>query len=788
MAQFDANGDGVLNKEERRAARKHQQQGRGGPGPEAASSNLIPTSGSLETDVAESKAQASDREAGLYDDRVLRTLYLRFEDAEWCDEMGDFYQTDVDVTADLVVDGQVYPAVGVHFRGSASHAAIGQSQKKSLNISVDYCHQDQRLFGYRTLNLLNSFSDPSFTRDVLFARVCRDYIPAPRTNLVKVVINGENWGIYVNAQQMNGDFIQEWFGTRSGSRWRVLHNVQGDGSLAWCGADASDYEGTYLLKSSDTDSAWHGLARLCASLAETPSDLLETALGNLLDIDEALWFIALENVFVDNDGYVLKGADYVLYQDIIGRFHIFPYDNNDAFRRPRGMAVPGRDERLSPVAQETNSARPLVSRLLSVPYWRARYLAHVRTIVDEWLDWDKIEPIVDQYYALIDDEVRRDERKLYSYESFIECRAAEHMVSNALATTSGSSSASAQGPPGSSQGPPGTSQGLSPFGQGVSNTQSTETIMSLRSFVLERRQHLLEHLELLRPQPVVESVTRTGTPQDGKAVPVLARVVLDSRVDKVILHYATGRLAPFKTVEMLDDGRHNDGALGDGVFGVSIPPLAAGTWVRYYVEARSEPAIGTAAFYPRRAEREALVYRVPFRPGERRRVVVNEVVADNAKGPRDPQGEREDWIELYNVTDRAHDLTGMYLSDDPGTPRKWAFPEGTVIAPKGYLLVWADRDVRDTPGLHAGFALSKAGETVILVDSDERGNQVIDVVELGVQIPGVAFGRLPDGVGQFGHVRMTPGTANRRLNLMVNQDVFDVSALQRSRSGQAWRK
>ena len=45
------------------------------------------------------------------------------------------------------------------------------------------------------------------------------------------------------------------------------------------------------------------------------------------------------------------------------------------------------------------------------------------------------------------------------------------------------------------------------------------------------------------------------------------------------------------------------------------------------------------------------------------------------------------------------DLTGRFLSDEPNNPRKWAFPASTTISPDGYLIIWADEDGSDTPGL-----------------------------------------------------------------------------------------
>ena len=84
-------------------------------------------------------------------------------------------------------------------------------------------------------------------------------------------------------------------------------------------------------------------------------------------------------------------------------------------------------------------------------------------------------------------------------------------------------------------------------------------------------------------------------------------------------------------------------------------------------------------------------------------VVVNELMADNDTVAAVPQGEFDDWIELVNLGDQDVDLEGMYLSDNPDNLRKWAFPAQIIISAGGYLLVWADDDVDDSPGLHASF-------------------------------------------------------------------------------------
>ena len=82
---------------------------------------------------------------------------------------------------------------------------IRAGHKRSLNLSLDFVDRDQKLYGYKTLNLLNSHEDPSFLHTVLYSQIARSYIPAPKANFVRVVINGESWGLYVNAQQFDKD-------------------------------------------------------------------------------------------------------------------------------------------------------------------------------------------------------------------------------------------------------------------------------------------------------------------------------------------------------------------------------------------------------------------------------------------------------------------------------------------------------------------------------------------------------------------------------------------------------
>ncbi|MCC6420609.1 MAG: CotH kinase family protein [Gemmataceae bacterium] len=369
-------------------------------------------------------------DAGLYDPAVLRTIFLDFENADWEAELADFRNTDVEVPATLTVDGKKYPNVGVHFRGMSSYMMVPAGSKRSLNLSVDLADRKQRLLGHKTLNLLNAADDPTFLHTVLFAHVARQYIPAPKANFVKVVINGESWGVYVNAQQFNKDFIKENFNTTRGARWKVKGSPGGAGGLDYLGENVQDYKRRYTIKSKDTAKDWKALIELCRVLDRTPLDQLEAALTPILDIDGVLKFLALDNVTINQDGYWIRASDYNLYRDPKGKFHVIPHDTNETFAPTMGFGFgkggpgfgaggKGGGYALDPLVGLDDARKPLRSRLLAVPSLRKRYLEHVRTIAERSLDWKTLGPVVARYRALIEGEVERDTRKLYALTEFV---------------------------------------------------------------------------------------------------------------------------------------------------------------------------------------------------------------------------------------------------------------------------------------------------------------------------------------------------------------------------------
>lgn len=115
-------------------------------------------------------------------------------------------------------------------------------------------------------------------------------------------------------------------------------------------------------------------------LNSTPLSELPQVLPNVLDIDRTLWFLASEIAWTDEDSYVHKGKMdyYVYYEPESGRMVPMEYDGNSVLL--------GQNSNWSPFYNANKVNYPLLNRLLAMPHWRQRYLAHLRTILQErWL-------------------------------------------------------------------------------------------------------------------------------------------------------------------------------------------------------------------------------------------------------------------------------------------------------------------------------------------------------------------------------------------------------------------
>ena len=118
-------------------------------------------------------------------------------------------------------------------------------------------------------------------------------------------------------------------------------------------------------------------------------------------------------------------------------------------------------------------------------------------------------------------------------------------------------------------------------------------------------------------------------------------------------------------------------------------------------------------------------------------VYISELMASSDDQPHD-------WLELYNASAQAVDISGWGLSDDAASPRKYRFPQGTVIAPGDHLTLYLSGVAGTTGGvLCASFRLSADGGYGLTL-SDASG-ALLDRVFVPEQYTGISYARMDDG-------------------------------------------
>ena len=156
----------------------------------------------------------------------------------------------------------------------------------------------------------------------------------------------------------------------------------------------------------------------------------------------------------------------------------------------------------------------------------------------------------------------------------------------------------------------------------------------------------------------------------------------------------------------------------------------------------------------------------PFSDSERETqgytpVCVNEVSAANSIFVNE-LFKRNDWVELYNNTDDAIDVEGMYLSDNAEKPTKFQIVKTdgveTVISPHDYLIIWCDK-LEPQSQLHASFKLAAEGGDVLLSADDQSWTSRLTYAAHNED---QTVGRYPDGGNQV-YVMNVPTIAKSNI-------------------------
>ncbi|MCX7872578.1 MAG: lamin tail domain-containing protein, partial [Verrucomicrobiae bacterium] len=166
-------------------------------------------------------------------------------------------------------------------------------------------------------------------------------------------------------------------------------------------------------------------------------------------------------------------------------------------------------------------------------------------------------------------------------------------------------------------------------------------------------------------------------------------------------------------------------------------------------------------------------------------LVINEVLAVNTT-LAEIDGSTPDWVEIYNGTSSAINLSDCSLSDNPQQPRRFIFPNGTILASGQFIRIYCDGN-KPASTNNTGFGLAGSGGGVYLYDKPSNGGSLLDSVVYGIQTANLSIGRVPNGGTNWVLTSPTPGSANVAITQLASPTLLKVNEWMASpKSGNDW--
>jgi len=351
----------------------------------------------------------------LFNSAVVQRIDLRLHSADW-EKLKQNFQENTYYPADLVFNGTTVLNAGIRSRGLGSRSAT----KPGLRVDFDR-YSAETFLGLKSLVLDNLTQDPSAVRETVTMKLfTRLGIPAPREAHVRLYINDRYAGLYAVVESIDKSFLARVFGS-------IGEDTQNDGYLyefeyvdpwtfGYLGPALESYKARFDPKTheSKSDSELYGpienLVRLANELDPTQ---FQTVLGEHLDLNAFMRYLAAQNFVGQNDGFLGYAGmnNFYIYRLENSLRHVFlAWDEDNAFWGPDfpiGMR------------QEENV---LARKAMQVPDLQAAYnnlLVEAAAVSDEvtgpdQLGWFEYE--TRRQLELVHDALRDDPAKPYTME------------------------------------------------------------------------------------------------------------------------------------------------------------------------------------------------------------------------------------------------------------------------------------------------------------------------------------------------------------------------------------
>lgn len=585
--------------------------------------------------------------------------------------------------------------VGFRLRGNTSRT----SKKKSFKVSFNTFTPGGKYFGVEKMNLNGEHNDPSVMRSKIMWDILRKWdIPAPRANHVRVHINGNYYGLYINVEHVDEEFVLSRFGNKDGNLYKCLYPAD----LAYRSSDPDSYKlwngsrWTYELKTNLEENNFSDLGELISILHNTEDQNLVCELDRVFNIQDYLKIMAVQIFCGDWDGYIYNKNNLYLYHNTLtGRFEYIPYDVDNTFGID-WFGINWAERNLYSWQPGGDQVRPLYDRIINNPVLRRQFSYYASQLIESTLNMDSLMAAVETRKAMIYPYIVNDPYYPLDYGY-------DH----------------------------------TDFLDSYTNATGAHVKWGLYPYLEARKASMAAQIEEGDAAPVIKYFAHGRSAGEPVRVSCTVEATTPPLTVKLIHSVAGGDA---REVVMNDEG--------NGRFSITLTGIPEEDQITYQILA-SEGS-GETTLLPCNP-----ILIAPIK-GQTPKLFINEFMADNEQTVRDEGGAYSDWIEIYNGNNDPVNLGDLYLTDNFNDPLKWKLP-ATVLPAGGFILIWAD----GMPGLglkHATFKLDRDGEEIGIFT---RFRLVVDTLSFGLQREDVSMGRKSDGANEIIFLPIaTPGRSN----------------------------
>jgi hypothetical protein len=507
-----------------------------------------------------------DNPGGLFEKDSLRTIDVQFLDANYHSILQNSFFTNPSyrIPATITMNGTTYDSCGVRYKGNSTFCLPNDDSipKVPYNIDMNYWKSGQKLMDYKKIKLANAWTDATFVREFTASKTYRKYLPSPEVNLMKLNVQGNYLGLYVNTESINKQFLEKHFSEKNGALFKCdptqvfcgNSTANGTPDLTWKGTDSTNYYDDYTIKS---DNGWGELI----GLLDTINNHF-THIDSVLNVDRVLWAFAVNHVLLNVDAYNMDVIhNYYLYKCKDGQFQMIPWDLSESYIGALlGLSfnnIQARHYELDPY--NIPNGAPLVDKIMNDTHWRNQYTAHIRTILKESTDTNVIRTAINKIHSLATAPAQADTFKQFTMSQFSSATSAPYIEWIVF-----------------------------PFlGWGYGGI--TEAVEA-------RARFLSTQPEVARLPPSISNVIINNNH-------IYADIANETQVE--IMATQNKQASKFKPFTMYDDGTNGDATANDGTYSAPIPYLGNGKDVKFYVRASNLDALQLS---PERAEYEYYVY------------------------------------------------------------------------------------------------------------------------------------------------------------------------------------